>query len=198
MAQRKRETRDGKLQCAGPCGRWLHPNRFYRRRRQGPNGSIWIYDRECKLCQQTKRVEVKHADPATAILLGRAGHVARTHGLGRTFVLEDLNYWSLLPQLRGMLGPEGLCPNCGHEYDHERDVQLDHREPPRHRGDLARLHARNVAILCGSCNNTKGTMAYADWLDDQESARLSANALSADQPLDPPDEQQLTIDDFLC
>jgi len=157
---------------------------------------VWEYDPECKLCQQTNRVKIKHDDPAKALLIRRADHIARDNGFTRQFVLEDLNYWSKLPELRGMLTHEGLCPNCGHEYDGERDVQLDHREPPRYRGDLARLHARNVAILCGSCNNTKRSMDYADWLDDQEQARLSANAAAAAEPEILEHEVQLTIDDI--
>jgi 5-methylcytosine-specific restriction endonuclease McrA len=162
---------------------------------------MWIYDRECRLCQQTKRVRAKHDDPVLALLLRRAGDVARRAGIKRQFVLEDLNYWSLLPFLRAALSADGLCPNCGHEFNEERDVQFDHVEPPRHRQDFARLHARNVTILCGSCNNTKAAKAYADWLDDQEEARLSANALQAEEAVRAeglaaaPPGYQLTLDD---
>jgi hypothetical protein len=55
----------------------------------------------------------------------------------------------------------------------ERDVQLEHIEPPRHPQDWARLHARNIRVLCGSCKRTKGRDPFAEWLDDQEGARLS-------------------------
>lgn len=160
---------------------------------------MWEYDPECKLCQQTQRVETKHEDEAKALLLRRVDGIASKHHLKRAFILEDLNYWSLLPQVRAMLSAEGICPNCGHEFDAERDVQLDHREPPRPelRPDLARLHARNVAVLCGSCNNAKGCKRYAMWLDEEEEARLSANALQQeDKAAELEAERQMTIDDF--
>lgn len=166
-----------------------------------PNGSVWHYDPECRLCQQTKRVEAKHDDPALALLTRRADDVARKAGLKRQFVLNDLNYWALLPFLRAALSLDGLCPNCGHEFGSERDIHFDHVEPPRHRRDLARLHARNVTILCESCNKTKAAKSYADWLDDQEEARLSANAILADS--EPHGEgaaigHQFTIDECIA
>lgn len=52
-------------------------------------------------------------------------------------------------------------------------MQIEHIEPPRNQHDWARLHARNLRMLCGSCNRTKGHKPYAVWLDEQEGARQS-------------------------
>ena len=70
---------------------------------------------------------------------------------------------------------EGLCKGCGHEFLNERDMQIEHIEPPRPQiaPDWARLHARNLRLCCGSCNRTKGQKPFAQWLDEQEGARLS-------------------------
>lgn len=77
---------------------------------------------------------------------------------------------------------EGLCLCCGHPFEHERDIQIEHREPPRHPQDWARQHARNLALACQSCNNTKGRKSFAVWLDEQEDARLANEAHRQEVP----------------
>lgn len=84
-----------------------------------------------------------------------------------------MNYRALIPELRGLMTPEGLCKGCGHEFVNERDIQIEHIEPPRFAKDWARLHARNLRLCCGSCNRTKGQKPFSQWLDEQEGARLS-------------------------
>jgi len=84
-----------------------------------------------------------------------------------------MNWSSLVPEMRALMTDEGRCRSCGHAFVNERDIQIEHREPPRLRGDWAREHARNLGIFCQSCNNTKGDKSYAEWLDEQEEARLS-------------------------
>ena len=72
-----------------------------------------------------------------------------------------------------MMTSEGLCQGCGHPFVNERDIQLDHIEPPRSEKDWARLHTRNLRLACASCNGTKGKKVFSEWLDEQEGARLS-------------------------
>jgi hypothetical protein len=84
-----------------------------------------------------------------------------------------MNYRSLVPVLRAMMTPEGLCQVCGHEFVNERDIQIEHLEPPRHAQDWERLHACNLRLCCGSCNRTKGDKPFAEWLNERETARLS-------------------------
>jgi len=65
--------------------------------------------------------------------------------------------------------------------------------PPRDRQDWARLHVRNLRICCGACNNTKGTKALSDWLDEQEGARRS-NLENPEKPEEVvEDEAQLSL-----
>jgi len=85
-----------------------------------------------------------------------------------------MNYRALVPALRAMMTDEGICTSCGHPFLNERDIQIEHIEPPRFVEDWARLHARNLRLACGSCNRTKGQKPYAVWLDEQEGARLSS------------------------
>jgi hypothetical protein len=84
-----------------------------------------------------------------------------------------MNYRALVPIFRAMMTPEGLCLCCGHPFLHERDVEIEHLEPPRFEQDWARLHTRDLRLACASCNRTKGSKPFAEWLDEQESARLS-------------------------
>lgn len=187
MARPRRPENNGRLRCAEPpdgCGRFLHPTRFYGRKRQTPNGSVWEYDRTCKACQKSRRDDEKNEDRATAIVKGRAETQARKSGVTFEFMWFDMNYRALVVDVRARLEwpDEAICKNCGHEHDSERDVQLDHVLPPRHPKDWARLHARNIAILSGDCNQSKNDKDYASWLDEQEDVRLSIAAhYGADQ-----------------
>lgn len=99
-----------------------------------------------------------------------------------------MNYRALVPIMRAMMTPEGLCLNCGHDFVNERDIQIEHLEAPRSKQDWARLHARNLRLLCGSCNRTKSDKPYPVWLDEQESARKS-NA--AEPTVEPPEQADL-------
>jgi hypothetical protein len=87
--------------------------------------------------------------------------------------MVNMNYEALVPILRALMSPEGRCPCCGHGFVNERDIQIEHRFPPRGPRDWARLHARNLSFACGSCNRTKAAKEPDLWLDEQEGARLS-------------------------
>jgi hypothetical protein len=87
--------------------------------------------------------------------------------------MVDMNYQSLVPVLRTLMTEDGLCQCCGHAFLNERDIQIEHLEPPRFYNDWARLHTRNLRLACGSCNSGKSGKAFVQWLDEQEEARLS-------------------------
>lgn len=173
MPRPRREQRDGHLHCPG-CNQWKHHTRF-RKERQNRHGTVPTFRRLCRACEQHERTEIKNEDRARALIEGRAAHRARKSGVTKDFVMVELNYESLVSPMRAAMD-DGLCTNCGHPFLNERDIQLEHRAPPRAPSDWARLHARNVGLVCGSCNNSKGTKPYENWLDEQESVRLSIGA----------------------
>ena len=182
----KRESHAGQLRCP-KCNLWKHPNQFARRKRQTPIGSVWEFNPLCRLCEQTERTNKKNIDRAKACLESRAANLATKLEVSRPFVLNDLNYRALVPVFRALMNdPEAVCQNCAHPFRNERDMQLDHRAPPRHRKDWARYHARNVQVVCQSCNGTKHKKDYEKWLDDEESNRNSANAWQKIQPITTP------------
>lgn len=110
------------------------------------------------------------------------------------FFWTQMNYNSLVEVLRALMSKKGICQGCGHAFVNERDIQIDHRDPPRHQHDWGRLHARNLCFLCASCNNTKGAKPSLTWLDEQEGARLS-NLDYRDEPAAVfDDEPQLLLD----
>jgi hypothetical protein len=127
----------------------------------------------CRDCEQKARNEKKNADRPLAIIQARAGRAATKAGRTREFFWTQMNYRSLVPVLRALMTPDGLCTACGHDFVNERDIQIEHIEAPRSDKDWARLHARNLRFSCGSCNQTKGAKPFAQWLDEQEGARLS-------------------------
>src|SRR5262245_36267588 len=99
-------------------------------------------------------------DRALAIMYRRAASWAHKLGVTTEYMWIDMNWQALVAILRSMMTPEGKCVSCGHKFDNERDIQIEHREPPRKdppRGgvDWARHHARNIGILCQPCNSTK-------------------------------------------
>jgi len=167
------------------CGLWKHFSRFRSRKRNFPHGSMWEFNLNCRDCELIERNEKKNEDLAKAIIDNRAGHTARKLGVTKQFMLVNMNYNALTPVLRAMMSAEGRCLSCGHPFDHQRDIQLEHREPPRSDHDWARHHARNIGIFCQSCNGTKGDKRYDEWLDEQEEARLS-NEIHRSNP---PDDQ---------
>jgi hypothetical protein len=173
MPRPKRELRNGRLWCPG-CGRWLHTSRF--RPNEKGHGTAARFHSKCRTCEQTERTGTKNDDRARALVESRATTRARKSKVTKQFVMEDLNYESLIAPMRAFMGDDGLCNNCGHAFLGERDIQLEHREPPRHDQDWARLHARNIGFSCGSCNRPKTNKTYVVWLDEEEDARLSAEA----------------------
>lgn len=155
------------------CHEWKHHSRFRSWKRRYNTKSTLTFSDRCKDCEQKNRNEKKNSDRPFAIIEGRARTAASKAGVSFEFVWVQLNYRSLVPALRAMMMPEADCQGCGHKFVNERDIQIEHIEPPRASDDWARLHARNLRLCCGSCNRTKGRKPFSDWLDEQEGARLS-------------------------
>jgi hypothetical protein len=103
----------------------------------------------------------------------RAAAAASKVGKSRDFFWIEMGYRTLVAPLRALMAPEGLCQGCGHPFENERDIQIEHLEPPRSPTDWGRLHAGNLRFCCGACNRRKGRKPFAQWLDDNESARIS-------------------------
>lgn len=172
------------------CGVWKHHSRFKFRNRYSPHSTVGEFDSICRDCQQKERNEVKNADRPLAIVQQRARTVAHKADAAFDFVWVQLNYVALVPQLRALMSDEGRCIGCGHPFVNERDIQIEHCEPPRTNQDWARLHTRNLRLTCASCNRTKADKPFAQWLDEQESARLS-NLGQRESPSVP--DQQLSL-----
>jgi hypothetical protein len=153
------------------CGEYKHHSRY--RLKTAGHSTVSRFSPRCKDCEQKLRNEKKNVDRPRAIVEQRAATAATRAGKSRKFFWMQMNYRSLVPELRGLMTDEGLCKGCGHEFLNERDIQIEHIEPPRFTNDFARLHARNLRLCCGSCNRTKGQKPFAQWLDEQEGARLS-------------------------
>jgi hypothetical protein len=118
--------------------------------------------------------------------LDRAATSAGKYGVSREFVWVELNYRSLVPWLRAMMTPEGLCLGCGHAFEDQGDIQIEHTSPPRFAQDWARLHTRNLRLMCASCNGSKGQKEFDQWLDDEEERRLSNKCQPSDSlPIEP-------------
>lgn len=182
MGRPRRQWNADQIFCRGHK-QWHHHSRFNRRKRGvNPEGPIWDYDPSCRLWQQTQRVAEKHEDEARNIVENRARQIVRDANkmpgekITLAFVMHGLNYESLIPLVRAHLAwrEECTCPNCASQYD--KPVELDHRAPPRHARDWARLHARNIGPLDRECNTSKGNMPYEEWLDREEQHRLDAQA----------------------
>jgi hypothetical protein len=191
------EIRDCERLCP-KCGQWKHHSRFRSRRR---TTSIHVgieFNSLCKDCEQIERNERKNKDRPLALMKQRAATKASNLGVPSKFVWMNMNWRALVPYARAMMTEDGRCLSCGHPFLNERDIQIEHREPPRFTGDWAREHARNLALFCHSCNNTKGRKPYAQWLDEQEEARLANEAHRASSPFQIPASVsvQLTWDDL--
>jgi hypothetical protein len=65
---------------------------------------------------------------------------------------------------RVALDPEGGCPCCGRACQGERDIALAYRYPPRSERDWARLHTRNMFVLCASCEQEQRGKDLETWL----------------------------------
>ena len=183
------EPRPCERKCA-KCGEWKHHSRFQLK--SAGNSTNPRFSDQCRDCEQKARNEKKNADRPRAIIEQRATTAAAKVGASREFFWTQMNYRALVPELRGLMTHEGLCKGCGHEFLSERDIQIEHIEPPRFPDDWARLHARNLRLCCGSCNRTKGQKPFAQWLDEQEGARLS-NLQDRDADPQPSTPVQLSL-----
>ena len=163
------------------CGLWKHFSRFRNFRQHGSLKDIG-FSAKCRDCEQIERNEKKNEDRPSSIIDNRAAVWARKLGVTKEFMLVNMNWNALKPVLRAMMSDEGLCLSCGHGFEGDRDIQIEHREPPRDNQDWARHHARNIGIFCQSCNGTKGNKPYAPWLDEQEEARISNERHRAGDP----------------
>jgi hypothetical protein len=168
------------------CQEWKHHSHF--KVKGVGRTSTARFDPVCKSCRNRLQDLRKNTDRALWIITQRARRAARKAGETTEFFMVQMNYRALVPWLRAMMGEEGLCLACGMAFRNERDVQIEHCEPPQHRQDWERLHARNIRLLCGTCNKTKHSKVFAEWLAEQESARRSHFAALA-----PEQEQQLAF-----
>jgi len=155
------------------CRQWKHHSRFRSQTRRHGSVSTTTFRPDCRDCETKGRNERKNEDRARTIIERRAKDWATKCGVSFQFMWVNMNWRALVPVFRALMSDEGLCLSCGHPFDNERDVQIEHHVPPRHRQDWARHHARNLGVLCGSCNPTKGSKPLEQWLDEQEQARLS-------------------------
>jgi hypothetical protein len=146
---------------------------FVGRWRKMPNGPVWHYNPSCRFHEETERHQAKAENLALHILHSRADSLARATGTTRNFILNDPRgpLWiDLLPQLNAFLEKHARCVNCHRTFDGTPDIQFDHIHPPRRRDDGVDWHrhcARNIRILCGSCNNGKRQKDDALWIDEQ-------------------------------
>lgn len=159
------------------CEQWKHHSRFrsWRDSRVRSDSGIQ-FAQHCRDCEQIKKNERLNEDRPLVVFRRRTATRAAKLGVPFDFLWVNMNWRSLLPDFRIALTTGATCHACGHPYLHERDVQIEHREPPRHPQDWAREHARNIAFYCASCNRTKREKSYASWLDEQEDARLANEA----------------------
>lgn len=165
------------------CGIWKFYSKFASRKRQHPNGTVWVeFNKDCRACEQKERNNKKNLDRPKAIIEQRAKTAATKAGVSFAFIWTQMNYRALVPLMRAMLTPEALCLCCGHKFENERDIQIEHHNPPRHSQDWALLHTRNLGFACGSCNQTKSAKPNIEWLDEQELARLSNLAPHQKEP----------------
>lgn len=177
------------------CKEWKHHSRFRTwKQRQSRYGTVSTkFAADCKACEQIIRNEKKNSDRPKAIIEARARAAATKAGVSFDFFWTQMGYRGLVPIMRAMMTDEdAICLGCGHRFANEPDIQLEHREPPRHRQDWGRLHAHNIGIACGSCNGGKGNKPYDQWLDDQEDRRLSNLA----QPSQPSPKQGQLLFEF--
>jgi hypothetical protein len=173
----------------------------------------------CRLAEQTIRDHGKEADPARYAIEGRAkqlaGDLSKALGntIGYRFVLIELNWGALVPIMRALLAPDGICLNCGRHRSTCRELHIEHRIPVVHIADWPAQHARNLWIACAGCNIEKGRNdADRDWLErehrkwviDREWAKHAGEkgwpaynpVFGSIEPAAP--MRQMTIDDMLA
>ncbi len=170
MSSPEASHRPCERKCA-KCGLHKHHSRFGT---TTPfNSTVKRFDPVCRDCRQKVRNEKKNADRPLSIIKGRAAQAAHKAETSTEFFWTQMNYRGLVPLMRILMSEDGRCLSCGHPFVNERDIQIEHIEPPRHHQDWARLHARNLRLFCGSCNRTKSDKSFVEWLDEQEGARRS-------------------------
>lgn len=114
------------------CERWKHYSRFASQRREGRNGSVTTtFRRLCRDCEKIERNERKNADRPLWLMRQRTSSWAGKLSVSSDFLWINMNWRALVPVLRAMMSAEGLCLSCGHRFVNERDIQIEHREPPR-------------------------------------------------------------------
>lgn len=166
------EPRPCERQCKR-CRQWLHHSRFRTQTRQSSRHStVSTFRPICKACEQIERNEKKNKDRALAIIKGRASNAAAKVGESLKFFWIQMNWRALVKPFAALMDG-GLCQCCGHPFLNERDIQIEHIDPPRDSEDYANHHARNLRFACGSCNRTKGDKPFTQWKEEQEAARLS-------------------------
>jgi len=167
-----------------------------------------VFDAICKACQQINRNDAKNTNRPLALIKNRAHARAKMYGESTQFFMVRMNWRALVPDMRGAMSAEGLCKSCGHAFLNERDIQIDHIDPPPStpsRVDWAAYeHARNIRLLCASCNNLKGAKANTRFLEEQNAARISNEQhqwfaddsdAGADEKVDDADDAQLSLFD---
>lgn len=194
-ASEKPERRPCERYCPG-CERNKHHSRFrsWKDARLRSGTSSVCFARLCRDCEQREKNERKNEDRPLGIIRGRANERAKKSGVPLDFIWVNMNYRSLVAKYAGLLlalaQGDAYCQSCGHHFDNERDIQIEHRAPPRHPQDWARLHARNLDFLCTACNGTKTDKVYEAWLDEQEECRL------ANESYEPPGEEVKLVKPF--
>lgn len=63
----------------------------------------------CRDCEQKERNEKKNQDRPLAIIRQRAATAAMKADTSTEFFFTQMNYRALVPVLRAMLSPEGVC-----------------------------------------------------------------------------------------
>lgn len=178
------EPRPCERLCKGPCGQWKHYSRFRSWRETSRHRSVSIQFKSlCRDCELIERNKQKNADRALWLMKKRASAHATALGVSTEFIWIEMNWQALVPFCRAMMTEEALCLDCGHKFLNERDIQIEHRDPPRFIGDWARENTRNIGLACASCNGTKSNTSYSEWLDRQEEARLANKADKAKRVL---------------
>jgi 5-methylcytosine-specific restriction endonuclease McrA len=174
MRQPREITLDGKAWCSHHA-KYEQVEDFNWHSHQTADGSVGrIPKANCRLAEQTIRDHGKEADPARHAIESRAKEYARdlSKALGRTisytFVLVELNRRALIPIMRALLSPDGLCLNCGRHRHGARELHIEHRVPPLTLVDWPAQHARNLWIACAGCNVEKGrNEANREWLEQE-------------------------------
>jgi hypothetical protein len=133
---------------------------------------VW-FSPVCRDCEQKARNEKKNADRPKAIIEQRARSAAAKASTGFDFFWTAMNYRALVPVLRAMMTPEGLCQGCGHKFMNERDIQIETLGSPTHRKGLGALARSKSSARLRFVQSNQGKKLFAEWLDEQEGARKS-------------------------